>query len=63
MKFFSIKDRVDDLKWSLTTGDKILNGAKLLGAVVANTAIGVGKAAAEAAPHIKERLEEEKKKR
>jgi hypothetical protein len=63
MKFFSIKERMDDLKWSLSTGDKILNSAKLVGAVVANTAIGVSKVASEAAPRVKERMEEEKKKR
>lgn len=43
MGFFSLKDKFDDLRHSYTPGDKFLNGAKLLGAVVANTAIGAGK--------------------
>lgn len=43
MSFFSLKDKFDDLRHSYTPGDKLLNGAKLLGAVVANTAIGAGK--------------------
>ncbi|GEM_PF-2474315 len=63
MKFFSLKNRLDDLKWSLTTGDKVINSAKLLGAVVANTAIGVSKAATEIAPILKERIEAGKRKR
>lgn len=62
MKFFSLKDRLDDLKWSSSAGDKIVNGAKLLGAVVANTAIGVGKIATEISPIVKERIESEKRK-
>lgn len=64
MKFFSIRDRLDDLSWRATTpGEKFFSSAKLVGAIVANTAIGVGKVAAEMAPQIKERLEEEKRKR
>ncbi|AOB27483.1 hypothetical protein [Bordetella bronchiseptica] len=66
MKFFSLKDRIDDLKWSHSTGGKILNGAKLVGAVVANTAIGAGKVVAEIAdnsPQFQKRLEETKKRK
>ncbi|VFR21461.1 hypothetical protein ANDO1_0731 [plant metagenome] len=63
MKFFSLKDRLDDIKWSSTAGGKVVSGAKLLGAVVANTAIGVGKIAVEVAPLVKERIEDEKRKR
>ena len=43
MGFFSLKDKFDDLRHSYTPGDKLLNGAKLLGTAVANTAIGAGK--------------------
>jgi hypothetical protein len=64
MKFFSISDRIDDLVWrSTSTKEKILNSAKLVGAVVANPVIAVGKAMADVAPDVKERIEEEKKRR
>ncbi|ARP95248.1 hypothetical protein [Bordetella genomosp. 13] len=63
MKFFSLKDRLDDVKWSSTAGGKVVSGTKLLGAVVANTAIGVGKVAVAAAPLVKKRIDEEKRKR
>ncbi|WP_288485218.1 hypothetical protein [uncultured Acidovorax sp.] len=43
MSFFSLKDKLEEFRYSYTPGDKLLNGAKLLGAVVANTAIGAGK--------------------
>lgn len=64
MKFFSIRDRIDDLVWRSTgTKEKIFNSAKLGGAVVANPVIAVGKVVADVAPDVKERIEEEKRKR
>lgn len=45
MDFLSLKDKFDEVRYSFTPGEKLLSGAKLLGAVVANTAIGAGKLA------------------
>lgn len=60
MNFFGLKDKLDDFKYSLTTGDKLINGARVVGTVVANTAIAAGKVAAKVAEKLPEELEKQK---
>ena len=43
MNFLSLKDKFDEFKESYTAGDKLISGVKILGTVVANTAIAAGK--------------------
>ena len=63
MKFLSFKDKLDDFRYSYTTGDKLKNGARIFGTVLANTAIAAGKVSAEVIDKLPEQLEKQKNKR
>lgn len=47
MNFLSFKDKLEDFKCSYTTSDKLINGARMFGTVLANTAIAAGKVTAQ----------------
>ncbi len=63
MDFFSFKDKLDDFRYSYTTGDKLKNGAKIFGTVLANTAIAAGKISSDIVERIPDQLEKQKSKK
>lgn len=62
MKFFGLKDKLDDFRNSYGAGEKLLNGAKILGTVAANTVIAAGKATTYVAKRLPEEMEKMKNK-
>lgn len=62
MKFFSLKDKLEDFEYSYDTVGKITSGAKILGTLVANVAIGAGKVAAVVVERLPEEVEKQKNK-
>ena len=62
MKFLSFKDKLDDLKNSQGAGEKFKNGARVLGTLVANTAIATGKITAELIKRLPSEMEKMEKK-
>lgn len=65
MDFLSLKDKFEEFRDSYSTGDKLLSGAKFLGTIVANTAIGAGKltqAALEAQSKELEKIQDQRNK-
>lgn len=63
MKFLSLKDKLDDFRYACSPGEKLLNGAKIFGTVIANTAIAAGKVTAEIVEQLPEQVEKQKNKR
>lgn len=63
MDFFNLRDKLDEFRYSCTPGEKLKNGAKIFGTVLANTAIAAGKAAAVVVEQIPEQIEKQKNKR
>ncbi len=63
MKFFGMKDSIDEFKESYSTGGKAKSVAKIFGIAVANTAIFAGKAVVVAAGEIEKKKEQIEKQR
>lgn len=61
MDFLNLKEKFEELRYSCTPGDHLINGVKLLGAVVANTAIGAGKVAQAVITEQEKALEKHKR--
>lgn len=59
MEFFSIRDRYLDFLLSESAGERFKQGAKMVGAVVANTAIAAGKVTGEVVKRLPEMIEKE----
>ena len=63
MNFLSLNDKLEDFKSSYSFGDKLKNGGKIFGTVLANTAIAAGKVATAVAEKLPEQIEKQKNKR
>lgn len=61
MKFFSLKDKLDEFSYSYGAADKFKCGAKILGVVAANTVIAAGKVAQEVLVKQREMIDSKKK--
>ena len=59
MEFLSIRDRYTDMLWADSKTERFKQGALMVGAVLANTAIGAGKVTGEVVKRLPDFLAKE----